>query len=888
MRALRRLITRVRNFVTWRRADQRLREEMEEHLTLQTEDNIRSGMLPAEARRQAMLKFGAVEAIRENYHGEEGLPSLEGALRDCRHALRVLRRSPGFTIGVILTLALGIGANLTVFLVLYGVLLRPLPFPHPSQLVRVERSYSNGTMIPAYSGTKALFFRRASSAFSAMAAYDYVPSHANLVQGDATVPISVLRVTSDFFRVFDMEPAQGRGFRAEDMAANAPGAVVLSSTLWRQSFEADPNILGKSITLGNRDYAVIGVADPRFALDTKADAWIQLPITESPKDQSNNYNIVARLKTGVTKGASSADLQRVLGELKKTYPDLWDQYEGVRAVDLQDSFTGDLRPALRILMGAVGLMLVIVIANILSLLLTRAVVRRRELGVRIALGASGWQLLRQLLAENILLCIAGGVAGMAVASAGAPALMYLSPIQLPQFVSLHIGTTAVALAATLTLVCAVIFGLVSTIETRNTHLHEGLQQNSTRIAAGRHIAQKVLVVSEVAVSLVLLVGAGLLLTTFWKLLHTSPGFNTKNVLTFKNSFTDQQAATSAALGQRLNELRSRIKQVPGVASAAAVSTLPTQLVPDLPFDIIGRAPDRSDASGDGKYITATSGFFETLDIPLMAGRTLTDNDSQSPAPVLVINQQFARTFFRNQNPIGQHLLIGKFMGPGFEDQAREIVGVVGDVKQAGLDQLPPDIMYLPAAQIPDLETRTMNGLLGESWVVRTRSADVDVLPAIRQIFTGEAHTSLLAVEPMDEVISTSVAQQRFTMILLSSFGLISLMLGAAGLYGVMSYTVERQRRESGVRMAVGATREDIAAMVLKDASVVVGIGLAVGIVTSLASARIVSSLLFGVTPRDPLTLAVASAVLLLTGLFAAWWPAQQAARVEPMDALRSE
>ncbi|MGA7155419.1 MAG: ABC transporter permease [Acidobacteriaceae bacterium] len=888
MRALRRFFSRFVNVTAKRRGDERLREEMKEHVTLQTEENMRAGMAPAEAHRQALLKLGAVESARESYHAEEGFPLLESVLQDCRYALRVLRRSPGFTVAAVLTLALGIGANVTVFLVLYGVLLKPLPFPNPHQLVRIERSYSGGIAVPAYSGTKALFFMRASHAFSAMAAYDFIPSHANLIQGDGAVPISVLRVTSDFFRVFGLEPAMGRGFRAEDMVPGAAGVAVLSDGLWRHQYGGDQKIVGTAITLGNRSYTVIGVANRQFALDARADAWIPLPITEGPEDRGNNYNVVARLKPGVAEAAATADLQRVLLEMHTVYPQLWDKYEGVRVEDLHDSFTGDLRPALRILMGAVGLLLLIAGANILSLLLTRAVSRRRELGVRIALGASAWRVLRQLLAENVLICIAGGVAGVAVAEVAAPALMHLSPLELPQFASLHLGAAAVALAAVLTLACSVIFGIVPAMETRKARLHDSLQLNSTRIVAGQDLAQKALVVSEVAVSLVLLVGAALLLTTFWKLIRTPPGFATVNVQTFKNDFTDQQAATSASLGLRLNELQSRIEAVPGVASAAAVSTLPTQLVPDMPFDIAGRPSTQRDASGDEKYISITAGFFKTLEIPIVAGRVFTQSDTSGSMPVLIVNQQFARTYFRNEDPIGQRVLIGKLMGPGFEDPLREIIGVVGDVKQTGLDKPSPGIMYLPAAQIPNVETRMMNGLLGESWVVRTKSARIDVLPSIRRIFMENAHAPLLAVESMNEVISDSVAQQRFSMTLLCGFGLISLVLGAAGLYGVMSYNVARQTREIGVRMALGARREDVAEMVLKDAGVLVGMGIAIGIAVSLLGARIVSSLLFGVKPRDPLTLAAASGALLLTGLSAAWWPARRAALVEPMEALRIE
>jgi predicted permease len=861
---------------------------MKEHMAFQTEENMRAGMTPEEARRQAVLKFGAAESIRESYHAEEGLPIIESVLQDLRYAIRILRKSPGFTVAAALALALGIGVNLTVFLVLYGILLRPLPFPHPQQLVRIERSYPDGTVAPAYSGTQALFFKRASRSFESMAAYDYVPYKTNLIQGDGAIPLNSLRVTSVFFHIFQMEPAIGRGFRAEDMVSNAPGVVVLSDALWRHQFGANPDILGKAITLGNRSYAVIGVANPRFRLDSKVDAWVPLPITESPTDRSNMYNLVARLKPGVTAAQAASDLKRVMLEMKNTYPDLWNQYEGTRVIDLRDSFSGNLRPALEILMGAVGLVLLIVAANILSLMLTRAVARRRDMGVRVALGATGWRLLRQLLAENALLCLIGGVAGIALAWIETPVLMHLSPLEIPQFASLSIGGPALAFAAVLTVGCALLFSLVPALETRRTRLNETLQLNTTRIAAGRHLAQKMLVVTEVAMSLVLVVGAALLLTTFWKLVNTPPGFETKNVLTFKNSFTDEQAATTSALGLRVNELVARIEALPGVQSAAAIGALPTQLSPDMPFDVVGRPATQSDASGDGDYIPVTAHLFGTLGIPVVAGRPFTDSDTHGAAPVVIVNAEFAQTYFRNENPIGQHIRIGAVMGPAYTDQVREIVGVAGNVKQAGLDKPAPAIMYLPASQLPDLMTQMGLGLLGESWVVRTRSARLDVLPAIRQIFMTNSQAPLLSLEPMDEVISASVAQQRFSMILLSGFGLISLVLGAAGLYGVMSYNVARQTREIGVRMALGAKREDVARMVLKDAGVLVGIGLAVGIAVSLLGAKIVGSLLFGVKPRDPMTLAAASVVLLLTGLFAAWWPARRAARVEPMEALRSE
>jgi predicted permease len=808
--------------------------------------------------------------------------------QDAPYALRQLRKTTGFTFATVLTLALGIGANLTVFLILYGVLLRPLPFPHPGQLVRVERSYPSGAVVPAYSATVALFMFRNNRSFDSAAAYDYIPGNVNLVQNGNAIPLKALRATSDFFRVFAMEPAIGRGFNAQDMILNAPGVAVISDALWRQRFSSDPNILGRPITLGNKPFSVIGVARPEFRLDSKVDVWVPLQIVEAPKARGNDYNFVARLRPGVTRPQAEADLKDVLLQLKNTYPELWDRFESVRVLDFHDSMVGDIRPALEILMGAVALVLVIVSANILTLLLTRSIARRGEMSLRAALGASTWRILRQLLVENAILCLAGGIAGVALAQLATPVLMHLSPLELPAFSSMQIGAPALAFAAALTLACALLFSLVPAYESRSTQLTESLRVSTNQITAGRQLAQKALVVGEVAISLVLMVAAGLLLTSFWKLVHTSPGFDPRNVVTFKNAFSDEQAASSALLGQRLDELTARLEAIPGVAAAAAVTNLPTQLVPDLPFDIVGRGSDRKDASGEEKYMAITAHYFDALRVPVVSGRSFTQSDSHGSAPVLIVNQQLARTYFKGENPIGQRIHIGAIMGPGFEDPVREIVGVVGDIKQTGLDQITPGIMYLPSGQIPDLETQSDNGLLGMSWVVRTKSAQVDVATPVRRIFMDNAHTPLLSVEPLDEVISASLAQQRFSMILLSSFGLISLVLGAAGLYGVLSFAVARQTKEIGLRMAVGAERGDIIRMVLRDAGKLILMGLVIGVIAAIAGAHLLESLVFGIAPRDPLTLACMCGVLLLTGLFAAWWPARRAAATEPMQALRAE
>jgi len=869
-----------------------LSEEMRQHLEEKIEALVADGMAREEAVHAARRSFGNATLLEERSREVWMWPWIESLWADVKFALRQLRKSPGFAATSIATLALGIGANVTVFLILYGVVLKPLPFPHPGQLVRIERSYpgipsATGTY-PAYSGTQALFMMRASRTFSSTPAYDYVPNHTNLIQGGEAVPLDALRVTSGFFHVFQMEPEIGRDFGPKDMVQNAPGVVVLSDAIWKHRFNADKNIVGRAITLGNQLFTVIGVASPKFRLDAKVDVWMPLAITEVPKDRNQLYSFVARMKPGVTRMQAEVDLKEVLLEFKNTYPDLWNKYESVRVLDLHDSLVGQVRPALEILMGAVGMVLLIVSANILSLLLTRAIARRHEISLRAALGASGWRILRQLLVENAILCVAGGIAGVLVAEFAMPLLMHLSPINLPQFTSLRIGGSALVFAAVLILVCASCFSLVPAFESRRARLNESLRVNAAQVAAGRNLAQKSLVVGEVAISLMLLVAAALLLTSFWKLVHTSPGFSAENVLTFKTSFTEAQSTTSATLSRRLNQLVTRLEVQPGVEAAAASNTLPTQLVPDFPFDIIGRPERQPGFGGEADYTPITAHFFDALHIPVIAGRAFNLSDTHGSDPVVIVNQQIADTYFKGKNPVGAHVLIGAAMGPWFRDSVREIVGVVGDTKQAGLDKPAPEIMYLPEAQIPDKLTEMGSHLQGTSWVVRTRSAHIDVAGAARRIFMDNARAPLLNVEPLQEVVGASVAQVRFTMLLLCAFGLISLVLGGAGLYGVMSYTVARRTNEIGIRMALGAQRGDILRMVLQEAGLLVVIGMVLGIAASLAGARVLRSLLFGVAPRNPLTFVAMCSVLLLTGLFAAWLPARRAASIDPMQALRAE
>lgn len=807
--------------------------------------------------------------------------------QDVRYGFRHLLRSPGFTASAVITLALGIGANLTVFLILYGVILRPLPFPHPEQLVRVARNFGEYGDSTAWSGTKILFIQRTNRSFQSVAGYDYFPRNVSLMEHNSALPLKDLGVTGGFFHLFEMEPAIGRDFTPEDMLPGAAPVTILSDATWKYQFAGDPHIIGRAVTLGNQRFTVVGVASPKFKLANPVDVWTPMKIAESPDNHDNDYNMVARLKPGVTAAMAQEDVKRCLLLLKDVYPKLWSKGEGVHVWDYHESLVGPVAPALKILMGAVGLLLVIVSANILSLLLTRSISRRREMSLRVALGASGARLLQQMLVENLVLCALGAAAGAALAKLAIPALLHLSPIQVPQFADLHLHWAAVLFVAALAIGCAVLFSAVPLLESRRAQLNDSLRLNPTQVAGGKIPAQRVLVVGEVAMSLVLLVGAGLLLSSFWKLMHASSGFDAHNVVTFKTAFTDAQTANSTVFGQTLQQLADRTEALPGVESAAAAMSAPTQILPDLPFDVVGRASE-SDQDYDEKYMPTTSHYFEALKVPVLAGRAFTAADNTGAMPVLIVNEEFVHKYFPGQNPIGQHILIGAAMGPDFADAPREIVGVVRNLKQVGLEKPAPAIMYLPAAQIPDGMLHLDGRTYGMSWMVRTKGTNVNLAGELRRVFLDNGQIAIAGMTSLDDLVSSSIAQQRFNMVLLCGFGIIALILGAAGLYGVMSYTVARQTKEIGVRMALGAKRGDIVAMVLREAGLLVGAGLVLGALAALAGGKILSSLLFGVAPRDPMALLAMCGVLLVTGLFSAWWPARRAAATEPMQALRME
>jgi putative ABC transport system permease protein len=885
MRAFRRFLARIRNLATGRRGDARLREEMEQHLALQTEENLRAGLPPADARRQAVIRLGAAAAIREQYHAEEGLPFLEFLLHDVLYALRRLSKSPGFTAVVILTLALGIGANAAIFSVVHAVLLRPLPYNHPEQLVFVGEDRPAAQITgDGFSYPSFLELRQRRDLFSAVAG---LAGHALTLTGRGEpADTSTIAVTPGFFSVFSTKPLLGRALDDDDGLEGAAPVVVLSEVLWRSRFGADPGVIGTSIALDQRAFTIVGVmpADLRTPFFSQPEQmWI--PLLQDPlfshwisrPPQTHWMPVIARLRPAVPLHRVGAELgafsARLAGE--STAEQGWT----AKAQPLQQVLVGDLRPPLLLLLCAVALVLTIACANIANLLLTQATSRSKEIAVRIALGASHGRIARQLLTENALLGLLGGAAGLMLAWRSVPALVLLLPADLPQLRSIHVDAAVLAFSLALSLAASLAFGLAPVLYAARsdpqTSLRAGGGAGETR---GARNARNLLAAGEIALAAVLLAGAGLLLRSFARLLSVGPGFAIDHVVKaeislprFQYSRPEQWAAFAA-------DLMTRVQAQPGMRDAAIAAPLPIlDTAVTLPFSIVGNPPPAQGNADTANYVSASPEYFSVMGISLVRGRLFSPDDTAATPSVAVISQALAQRYFPHQDPIGRHMMFGF---PPHGDVSREIVGVVSDVHDVSLAKAPGPLMYVPFAQAP---------FWGGEVVVRSGLSTAAVSGAIRtETHAIDTNLPVTDVEAFPAALSASLAWPRFRTLLIGGFGGIALLLAALGIYGVVSFSVSRRVREIGVRMTMGASPANVRRLVLGESARLALLGLAIGIPAALALTRLFSALLFGIAPDDPLTFAAVA--LLLTGvtLAAAYFPARRAGRTDPMKALRSE
>jgi putative ABC transport system permease protein len=805
--------------------------------------------------------------------------------RDIRYAARMLSKQPAFSAVAILTLALGIGANAAIFSIVNAVFLRPLPFPDSSRIYLVARSGNRigGTNI---SWAIYLAWQERKDLFETLGGYS--GDDATLTGAGEPETLPAIDISSEFFSVLGVQPVQGRDFRAEEARAGGGNVVILSDSIWRTRFAADPGALGRSITLNGKPFTIVGVMarDFELPLPYMRDSKLFLPLRVPAQSQnpSNFMRCIGRLKPGSTPAQVEAALTPPLQALSLAYPDMIFPAEKTRLRPLAEYVHTAAGPAPLLLLGAVGLVLLIACANVANLLLARAASRNREVAIRTALGASRFRILRQLLTESMLLAVAGGACGILACYACFNLILGLVPANLPRIGAISIDSHVLGFALLLSVVTGVIFGLAPTLQSSKTDLQTMLKEGTARAGTGRGRGRlrAVLIVTEVALALVLLIGAALLLESFSRLLRVPLGFDPDHVLTFHLTIPRAKFDTTSKSLALYDDFVGQLAAQPGVRQFGYTSTLPLDQGGDMLFSIEGRTASQ-DAKGDADIRLVNATYFDALHIPIRSGRIFISADATGSEPVAVINRTMAESFWPGQNPIGEHVWIGKPMGPAATEPApRRIIGVVADVQEDSLDEAPNSEIYEPYGQELGSVTETY-------FIVRTAQDPATLVPAVRAQMRSELPDQPLgAPRTLDQIVSASLTDQRFRTTLLSLFGTIGLLIVVVGVYGVVSYFVAQRTHEIGVRMALGATQTSVLRMVLWQGLRLAVAGVVFGVGASLALADLLRSMLYGIAPSDPVTFIGATLVLLVVALAACWIPARRATRVDPIVALRYE
>jgi predicted permease len=885
---LRRIYAFCRNVFRRRRLDWELDEEIGGYLDLMAAEKMRRGMTHEDALGEARRELGGLAQVKESVRDVRIGISLETFLQDVRYAFRALARNPGFTAVAVLTLALGIGATTTLFSVVNGVLLKPLPYPEPGRLVMLWEQMPSTNRLFSVAPANFYDWREQSRSFDRMAAIDSYPDFILTGAGEPR-RLAGAAVTADFFPLFGVRMALGRGFQATD-----DHVVVLSYATWVNYFGARPGIVGTEVRLNDAGYTVVGVLPRNFSLVSKAsdfqaraqfDLWTNLGLATPPEAwlrATHPLCVYGRLKPRVALPQAQADIDRIARNLAQLYPDD-DKDHTVAVVPLGEHVVANVRVALFTLLAAVAMVLVLACANIASLLLTRAAARRREMALRIALGAGRGRLARQLLTEGAVLAAAGAALGLTLAYGSMPALAGRLPADLPRISEIAVDGRVLVFTCLISLLTAILFGLVPLLQTRGVAASDSLKQSGRGISTAQSRMRSALVVGQVAIALVLLMGAGLMTRSLRALLQVSPGFRTANILTARLSLPPRYAngykfGTGAhrAISAFQRALSERVRAIPGVQSTGYTSHLPLAGTNnDWSIFIEGRPPKPRGEFDSTNYRPVTAGYFETIGIPLLRGRTFLPTDDEDHSLVVIVNESMAQTFWPGENPVGKRLRFG-------DENWRTIVGVAGDVRHEGLAVRPAPEMYVPYGQVPNVEARP-------TIVVRSRLDPASLAGALRKAVAAvDPEVPMDQVATMQQIVSGSVGQSRFRTGLLSMFALLALFVASMGLYGVMSYLVSQRIREFGIRMAVGASRGMVLRLVLGHAAKLVGVGVALGLVAAAQLGRLISSLLYGAAPFDAATLAGVAVLLTAVALLASFIPAYRAARADPMDSLRYE
>jgi predicted permease len=811
---------------------------------------------------------------------------------DLKHSLHMFLKNPGFTIAAVAALALGIGANTAIFTVVNAILLKPLSYPDADRIVQLQSTFPDGNGSAA-SITKFHNWQQQTTIFKEIAAYDFGGPGFNIT-GDRPEQVHGLHVTEGYFRLFGAPVRLGRTFTPQEDLPNGGKVVVLSYGLWQRNFGGNPNVIGSSLSLGNEPYTIVGVLAQSFQTDPEADIWLPFQFEPNSTNQGHYFLAAGMLKPGVTLAQANAQMKLASQQFHRDYPTM-DPQMGFGVQPLRDSIVSDVRSSLLVLLGAVGMVLLIACANVANLLLVRATGRKREFAIRSALGAGRARIVRQLLTESVLLSVTGGVLGLTLGYAGVRALLAVSPAGLPRIgengAAVGLDWRVLAFTLAVSLLTGILFGLFPAISASRLDLNSSLKDTSNRSGTGfrQSKARSILVISEVSLAMVLLIGSALLIRTFIALRAVNPGFDPHHVLTLEMSLTGDRYQKTAGVAQLSLDGRDRLNAIPGVEASASTCCLPLEGGFGLPFHVVGRAPAKDGQDPDAGWMSASPGYFSVFKIPILRGRDFSDNDSTGAPGVVLINQAMAKQFWPKDNPLGQQIVIGKGVGPEFDEPARQIVGVVGDIHDGGLNRDPRPLMIVPQAQVPDGMT-ALNARIGPvAWIVRTHGDPRQLIPAVtEQLRLASGGFPVARVRPMGEIVVQSTARDSFNMLLLTIFGAVALVLAAIGIYGLMAYSVQQRTQEMGIRMALGADRNTIRNLVVWHGMRLAIVGVILGIGAAFGLTRLIASFLFGVKSWDPLVFCTVPIVLTAVALLAVWLPATRASKLDPMQALRVE
>jgi putative ABC transport system permease protein len=798
---------------------------------------------------------------------------MDALLRDIRFGLRGLFKRPGFTFIAVMALALGIGANTAIFSLVNAVLVQPLPFDQPDRLVWMWGNIRNGGNRASVSPPDFLDYREQNTTFEHFAASFTSPINVNLTGNGEPERIPAAGVTGNYFQALGVKPVLGRSFVLENEKSGSDQVAVLSYALWQRRFAADPEILTKTIVLNGKNCAVLGVMPKDFNFPRAAELWVPMNFDGSPDMKSRSSHFlrpIGRLKPGVTIAQAQADTDAIAQRLEQVYPKSNTGWN-LRIVGLRDHLVGNTRPTLFILLGSVGFVLLIACANVANLLLVRAATRQKEIALRTALGASRIRIARQMITESLLLALMGGGLGALLATWGIDLLVLVSADNLPSTAQVRIDATVLGFTLLISLVTGLLFGLAPALRTMNLNLSDSLKEGGRGSSQGirSNLTRSGLIVLESAVAVVLLVGAGLLVRSLIRLQNTSPGFDSNNVLTMRLDLPPDKYSTPEKRTDFYQQLETRLGGLPGVESVGLISELPLGGRPnDMPYIVEGRP----DLEFDHDFRRVNTQYFRSLNIPLLRGRNFTSQEVAQSAKVLLVSDLLVKQVFQNEEPIGRRLVLG-LDGPAFE-----IIGVVGDIRHRALATEPFPAMYLPT-----------HANSGTNVVIRTQGNPTSLTAAVRRELKAiDSDQPLGAVRTMDDWVTSSASGHRYRTSLLALFAVVALILACTGIYGVMSYSVTQRTHEIGVRMALGAKRFDVMKLVLRQGMSLVLVGVGIGLLGAIALIRVMSSVLFEITPKDPLTFTVVAITLALVAFAACCIPARRATKVDPLIALRYE